>query len=150
MSDSVVIRAARADDLPGLMGLYRHLHPDDPEVEPLALQVQWVAILANPMLRYFVVEQSGVLLSTCTLSVIPNLTRGLRPYGLVENVVTHPDWRGRGFATQVLHAARDAAWAAGCYKLMLMTGSKKAETLAFYQRAGFEAGDKTAFIMRPE
>ncbi|MFT3734185.1 MAG: GNAT family N-acetyltransferase [Rhodocyclaceae bacterium] len=149
MSNHAVRRACAAD-LTGLLALYRQLHVDDPAVEPALAAAQWAAILANPMLHYFVIEDAGTLVSSCTLSIIPNLTRGLKPYGLVENVVTHPDWRGRGFATQVLHAARDAAWAAGCYKLMLMTGRKTPETLAFYERAGFIAGDKTAFVMRPD
>ncbi|GAA5171268.1 GNAT family N-acetyltransferase [Viridibacterium curvum] len=150
MSVSAVMRRAVGSDLAGLLDLYRHLHADDPVVAPAVAEAQWAAILANPLLHYFVIEEAGMLVSTCTLSVIPNLTRGLRPYGLVENVVTHPDWRGRGLATQLLHAARDAAWAAGCYKLMLMTSRKAPATLAFYERAGFIAGDKMAFVMRPE
>ena len=35
---------------------------------------------------------------------------------------------------------------AGCYKAMLLTGSKKPETLRFYERCGFNERDKTAFI----
>ena len=33
-----------------------------------------------------------------------------------------------------------------CYKMMLLTGSKKAETLHFYEQAGYNSSDKTAFI----
>ena len=38
--------------------------------------------------------------------IIPNLTRGLRPYAFVENVVTHADYRGKGYATACLNYAR--------------------------------------------
>ena len=62
-------------------------------------------------------------------------------------VVTHPDYRKRGFGRQVLDAASDAAWQAGCYKVMLMTGSKKPETIRFYLGAGFEQS-KTGFQKR--
>jgi GNAT superfamily N-acetyltransferase len=52
--------------------------------------------------------------------------------------------------TAVLHAAIETAWQAGCYKVMLMTGSKQASTLKFYQDAGFEQS-KTGFqIRRPQ
>ena len=33
-----------------------------------------------------------------------------------------------------------------CYKMMLLTGSKKPETLHFYEKAGYNSSDKTAFI----
>ena len=33
-----------------------------------------------------------------------------------------------------------------CYKMMLLTGSKKEETMNFYGNAGYNSTDKTAFI----
>jgi GNAT superfamily N-acetyltransferase len=80
---------------------------------------------------------------------VPNLTRGARPYGLIENVVTHPDWRGRGIGTAVLHHALNLAWDADCYKVMLLTGRTDEATLGFYERAGFAGGEKTGFVARP-
>jgi GNAT superfamily N-acetyltransferase len=58
--------------------------------------------------------------SSCTLVVIPNLTRSGQPYGLIENVVTHSTYRGRGFGKHILQEGR-SAWKADCYKV---TGSK--------------------------
>ncbi len=37
------------------------------------------------------------MVATCTLVVIPNLTRGGTPYALIENVVTHTDHRNKGY-----------------------------------------------------
>jgi GNAT superfamily N-acetyltransferase len=85
--------------------------------------------------------------TSCTLIVIPNLTRRGAPYALIENVVTHADHRRAGHGRAVLKAAVAAAWAAGCYKVMLLTGRKDAGTLAFYLRAGFEQS-KTGFQIR--
>ena len=95
-------------------------------------------------------EMDGKLVSTCTLTVIPNLTHGARPYGLIENVVTHPDYRKQGLGNQILDYALSAAWEQNCYKVMLMTGSKREETLRFYENAGFQSGVKTGFIAYPE
>jgi ribosomal protein S18 acetylase RimI-like enzyme len=81
------------------------------------------------------------------LIVIRNLTGGGRPYGLIENVVTHAAYRGRGFGKQILYAAVAAAWRADCYKVMLMTGSKEPSTLAFYTAVGFEQS-KAGFQVR--
>ena len=92
---------------------------------------------------------NGELVSTCTLTMIPNLTRMGRPYGLIENVVTHPDYRKQGLGTQVLRYALNIAWEHGCYKVMLMTGSKREETLLFYEKVGFKRDIKTGFVAYP-
>ena len=141
------IRAALPSDLEGLAALYPHLNPSD---EPIARD-----LAASRLEAIKEIPGSEVLLglldhkpvATCTLIVIPNLTRGGKPYGLIENVVTHVGYRGRGYGTRILHAAVAAAWDAGCYKVMLMTGSKQPSTLRFYESAGFEQ-TKTGFQKR--
>ncbi len=141
------IRAALPSDLEGLAALYPHLNPSD---EPIARD-----LAASRLDAIKQIPGSEVLLglldhkpvATCTLIVIPNLTRGGKPYGLIENVVTHVGYRGRGYGTRILHAAVAAAWDAGCYKVMLMTGSKQPSTLRFYESAGFEQ-TKTGFQKR--
>jgi GNAT superfamily N-acetyltransferase len=141
-------RRITAAELPQLLRLYAFLHPEDPAVDPNgdAVQRVWRQIAADQNLRYFGAEFERVIIATCTLALIPNLTRGLRPYGLIENVVTDPEFRKRGFATAVLRFALEDAWASGCYKVMLETGSKKEETLRFYEKAGFQRGVKTSVI----
>jgi hypothetical protein len=39
-----------------------------------------------------------------------------------------------------------AAWNAGCYKAMLMTGSSNPAIHAFYKACGFSADAKTAYV----
>ena len=78
--------------------------------------------------------------------IIPNLTRNVRPYALVENVVTHADHRGMGYATACLNYAREIAKKSDCYKIMLITGSPLESTLNFYRHAGYHSDGKTAFI----
>ena len=91
-------------------------------------------------------EYGGKIVSSCVCVVVPNLTRGVRPYAFIENVVTHADHRGRGFAGECLMHAKRIARENNCYKMMLLTGSKSEETLRFYEKAGFNSSDKTAFI----
>ena len=54
------------------------------------------------------------LAASCTLTIIPNLTRNARPYAVIENVVTDPAFRRQGIGHAVLNAAQDAAWNADC------------------------------------
>ena len=121
MPDRLAIRAAKADDLAALSALYQHLIPGDAAPEPDTARAILARFLAYPGSAIFLGELSGRLVSSCTLVVVPNLTRGGRPYGLVENVVTHADHRQQGHGQSLLRHATQAAWAAGCYKLMLLT-----------------------------
>ena len=61
-------------------------------------------------------------------------------------MVTDSAFRGKGYATECLNYAKEIAQAQGCYKMMLLTGSKNEKTLDFYRRAGYNSADKTAFI----
>ena len=88
----------------------------------------------------------GKIVSSCVCVIIPNLTRNIRPYAFIENVVTHSDYRGKGYATECLNYAKQIAENTNCYKMMLLTGSKKKEILNFYGNARYNSTDKTAFI----
>ncbi|MGD0189871.1 MAG: GNAT family N-acetyltransferase [Rhizomicrobium sp.] len=123
--------AGRAD-LVAMLALYRHLNPDDPEADIERAGISWDALIASPIVEVLVLERAGAIVSSCTLIIVPNVTRGVRPYGLIENVVTHADHRRAGLASAVVAAALDRAWAATCYKVMLATGSQQPETLRFY------------------
>jgi GNAT superfamily N-acetyltransferase len=143
-----VIRRALPADMEGLLGLYSHLNPDDPPLEPADAQEQWSALLATEIARMFVADLGGLLVSTCLLVIVPNLTRGGRPFGVIENVVTAPSYRKKGIGGGVVSAALDAAWAARCYKVMLATGTKSQATLEFYAKLGFQRNTKTFFEIR--
>lgn len=79
--------------------------------------------------------------------IVPNLTHGRQSYALIENVVTHPLYRGKSYATKCLDYARALAIKENCYKIMLLTGSKEESTHRFYKNAGYNSNDKTAYIM---
>lgn len=146
------LRCAIANDLPAILRLYHFLNPEDPMHDPEdeTMRQLWRDIMANDRLRYFVAETNDRIVATCTLTLIPNLTRNLKPYGVIENVVTDPEFRQQGFATAVLRHALNDAWSEGCYKVMLSTGSKTESTLRFYENAGFKRGVKTGFVAHPE
>ncbi len=143
----LVIRAAEQADLPALLDLYRHLIPEDvrcpddkaSDILERLERFQGSAVLIGLL--------GSDLVASCTVIIIPNLTRGGMPYALIENVVTHAGHRGLGLGKAILKAALARAWAAECYKAMLMTGSQKPSTLAFYEAAGFEQS-KTGFQAR--
>ena len=143
----MIVRPVEREDLPQLLQLYRHLNPDDTDTPIEAAVANWERLKLYPGSDILVGVVDDVLVASCTLIIIPNLTRGGAPYALIENVVTHADHRRHGYGKAILDAAVEAAWRVECYKAMLLTGSKDPGTLAFYQDVGF-AQSKTGFQKR--
>ena len=108
------VRKARQADLPGLLDLYRHLSPDDPAPEQTRADDAWTRMLASNLVTVFVAELETELVASCTLAVLPNLTRNARSIGVIENVVTRREHRRRGFGSRLLAVALEAASDAGC------------------------------------
>lgn len=141
----MTVREVTEQDLPQLLELYLYLHETEiPDFDEHLLGV-WQKILSDPDHHIIVAEEDGKLVSTCVCVILPNLTRGVRPYALVENVVTHGDYRGKGYASACLAYAKELALKENCYRLTLATGSKLDSTLNFYRHAGYSSEDKTAF-----
>lgn len=141
-----MIREINENDYNGLMALYLHLH--ETEIPPYdKAKSIFEKILSNEDYHIIVAEEDGVIVSSCTVVIVPNLTRGVRPYARVENVVTHAEHRGKGLATACLERAKEIAMREGCYNIALLTGSKSESTLKFYENAGYNRNDKTGFIM---
>tara|TARA_Y100001933_G_scaffold112984_3_gene113106 strand:- start:63 stop:542 length:480 start_codon:yes stop_codon:yes gene_type:complete len=141
------VREAAAGDFDALMRLYRQLQPSDPVPADGGARAVFAAIVESDALRLYLLEDGdGRVSASCYLNVIPNLTRGARPYAVIENVITDEARRGRGLGRAVIGHALDAAWAAGCYKVMLQTGSTQESTHAFYRACGFSGTDKHAYV----
>ena len=131
-----MVREVTKDDLYALLELYLFLHEQCIPEQNEHLEKTWTQILQDKSHHLIVNEIDGKIVSSCVCVIIPNLTRNVRPYAFVENVVTHADYRKKGYARECLDYAKKIAQQENCYKIMLLTGSKKAETLHFYEEAG--------------
>lgn len=141
-----MVREVYENELHEVLELYLHLHEETIPEMTERLKMTWQAIIQDKNHHIIVKELDGKIVSSCVCVIIPNLTRNIRPYAFIENVVTHSDYRGKGYATECLHYAKQIAGKTNCYKMMLLTGSKKIETLNFYENAGYNSTDKTAFV----
>lgn len=141
-----MVREAKQEDLKKILELYLCLHEESIPEQSNCLSNTWKQILEDENHHLIVNEVEGKIVSSCVCVVIPNLTRNVRPYAFLENVVTHTDFRGHGLASECLEYAKQIAKQHNCYKMMLLTGSRNKEILDFYKNAGYNSSDKTAFI----
>lgn len=141
------LREAAKDDLPALLSLYTQFkNTPMPEMDEQIYGV-WHQILNDKNHHVIVGTADGRIVSSCVLIIVPNLTHDQRPYAFIENVITDTAQRKNGYASAALDFAKNMAKQAGCYKVMLITGSKLESTLHFYERAGFNRIDKTGFVL---
>lgn len=141
-----MIREAVESDLEEILALYLYLHETSVPDSSEHLRQTWEQIIRDKNHHLIVYDAGGKIVASCVCVIIPNLTRNVRPYAFIENVVTHGDYRRKGYAAACLDYAKQIAERNNCYKIMLLTGAKEAGTLDFYQKAGYNSSDKTAFI----
>ena len=147
----MTIREAALHDVQDLHELYmRHLTQYPPkEQQNMELWSDLLKILiANPDYHLLVGELDNKVIASVTLVIIRNLTHNLRPYSVMENIVTHSDFRNKGYASALMERASEIAKDNHCYKIMLMSGSRRESTLRFYERCGFNMNEKIAFLKR--
>jgi GNAT superfamily N-acetyltransferase len=134
-----VVRAARHEDLAGLLALLSQLHDEREPIGPTAaLASTFAEMLATPGRTVLVAEDRGGLIGTLDLSVSANLTYDGRPWADVEKVVVDRDHRRGGVGRALLEQALTLAREAGCYKLQLISRGDRTGALAFYEELGLE------------
>jgi len=148
MANELRLRELVGSDLVALMALYRSLHSNDQRIEGDRAAEVWTEILADPRQLHLGAFVGEELVAACAVAIIPNLTRGGRPYAVIENVVTSSALRRRGYGTTLLRAAIDRCWLRDCYKIMLMSAADRPEAHLFYESLGFDRRSKQAFILK--
>ena len=147
----MIIREASAGDAQELKELYFEHLTKYPPKEEQDMEV-WKAMLeefrADPYSYILVVEEDGRVVSSVQLAVIRSLTHNVRPFAVIENVVTHADCRQKGYASALLQRASEIAAEHGCYKVSLETGSNRESTLNFYRKNGFAIDEKHSCLKR--
>lgn len=143
------IRTARMRDLEGILELYRELRPSDPLLIQSLAQQRLRELIENPHTHLIVVNTGEQLVGTCMLGLIPTLTNGARPFGMIEHVVTANAARGQGIGKQMLRFTIDLAWENDCYKVMLLSGAERLEAHGFYEKLGFRGDVEKGYVLKP-
>ena len=145
----MLVREAQLNDICGLLKLYSQLLPNetfDPNISVRTLE----EICRNNDYHIIIVIVNGMIVSTCTLVIIKNITHRCKPFGILENVVTETAERGHGYGKIALGKAIDIAIANQCHKIMVQTKRREKYVLDFYKSCGFSTDLSTGLMMNLE
>ena len=147
----MIIRKAKAKDAHDLKVLYFEYLTHFPPKEEQDMDL-WCNLLdkfeQDEHMHLLVADEDGKVVSSVQMAIIENLTHNVRPFAVIENVVTHSDYRNRGYASALLEKASEIAKEFKCYKVFLETGSNKESTLNFYRNNGFAIDEKHSCLKR--
>jgi GNAT superfamily N-acetyltransferase len=148
MSGMPIARLAHASDLASLLALFAASEVSSTAEPADRAERIWQDTLAQRGVYVFVSDGRGCIAATCTLITAPNLLRGGQRHGFLENVVTHPDLRGRGHGRAVVQAALAHAWASDCHHVLMQSGRADPRVHTFYERLGFVPGLRVGYVAK--
>ena len=147
----MLIRKASARDAADLKILYFEYLTKYPPKEEQDMQ-QWERLLSkweqDEKIYLLIAEIDGRAVSSIQMQIVESLTHNVRPFAVIENVVTHGDYQNRGYASALLQEATKIAQQHRCYKVFLETGSNRESTLNFYRKNGFEIDSKHSCLKK--
>jgi GNAT superfamily N-acetyltransferase len=135
----IKIREARAADLPGILSLHAELESGDGDILPVEeARKIFLRIRKYPDYRIYVAVSDREIIGTFALLVMDNLAHMGAPSGIVEDVVVHRNWQGKGIGKQMMEFAMGYCREKGCYKVALSSNLKRDSAHHFYESLGFQ------------
>jgi len=142
---AVVLRRARAGDVPAIVGLLaadqlgatRDGIADDADRQ--AYRRAFEAIDRDPAHVLVVADAGGRVVGTMQLSYLPGLARRGALRAQIEAVRVHEDYRGGGLGRAMVTWAIGEARQRGCALVQLTSDKSRADAHRFYERLGFTA-----------
>jgi ribosomal protein S18 acetylase RimI-like enzyme len=137
--DKVRIRQATAADAAQLCKLLSLLFAQEADFKPDAeLQSCGLRlILDQPEVGIIYCATKGKsLIGMVSILFTVSTAEGSRAAWL-EDMIVHPNWRGKSIGAQLLYEAINRVRATGCTRITLLTDSTNGAAIHFYEKAGF-------------
>jgi len=140
MQDDVVIERAREIDLPSLRPLIQELSEsmDSPPNADAELAIENARILLNDPNHHLLVAKIADQVVGFVNFTTRKTIMHARPSGLIDELVTSKDFRGRGIGKRLIEAAIEACQQLDCEEVEVSTEKNNTEARKFYKRCGFE------------
>ena len=138
----VIIREARAVDLPAMVGMLasddKGGHGDSAAAELMPrYRAAFDTIAANPAVTLFVAERDGSVVGMFQATVTTVLAGRGERLMTIEGVQTRADCRGQGVGAAMMAYAEHHAKTLDCARLSLQSNAERQDAHRFYTRLGF-------------
>jgi len=139
------VRLATEADIPRILELYQELAITTSQAEqgripsPDECRRVFDEIRNQPGHELLVAEEEGDVIGTLVLLIVPNLSHGVLPWAIVENMIVDGRYQRRGVGRLLIDYAIARARDAGCYKITLSSDKRRPDAHRFYRSTGFEA-----------
>ncbi len=150
-----LVRAAREEDIPRILALYRQLEITDAEAERQGtLSLEHYRRAFHEISGYtgqelLVAEEAGEVIGSLVLVIVPNLSHGARPWAVIENVIVDEGYRRRGVGRLLMEYSVNRAREMDCCRIGLMSNNVREDSHQFYRDVGIEAsahGNRQYFV----
>jgi GNAT superfamily N-acetyltransferase len=138
---NIEVRRAVSGDLDALREVLAFLHDGPPwsDDEGIRAREALERIVNDPRRALLLALVAGAPAGTIDVNVCTNLTRHVRPFAIIENVVVVPAARRQGVGRRLMAEALDFAQAQGCYKAQLVSANQRDAAHHLYAALGFDA-----------
>lgn len=136
---AIKIREAVKSDLPFILALYAQPDMDNGQILSLKqAETVFAKMRTYPDYKIYVAVTNNEIIGTFALLIMHNLAHKGALSGIVEDVVVHENWQGKGVGKSMMHHAMKLCKEKHCYKLVLSSNIKRKAAHKFYESLGFK------------
>jgi ribosomal protein S18 acetylase RimI-like enzyme len=140
-SAELTIRPFRSGDHEGLRALWARVFPDDPPWNAPDVMIENKLKVQPELLLVGEIAGAGVIVGAVMAGY-----DGVR--GWIYHLAVAPEWRRRGFATQLVRAAESDLRKLGSPKVNIQIRATNAEVIAFYRTLGYAVEERVSMGRR--
>lgn len=145
------VRLAQESDLPALVEMLRQLSKIEVDFrfDANRQRTGLEQLIASPQAYVFVLELGGLVAGMATIQELISTTEGGR-VGLIEDVVIHRNFRGKGHGKELMNHLKAVAEELGYKRLQLLADEDNANGQAFYASQDWAPTNMKQWRWHPE
>ncbi len=134
----IEIQEAKEKDLSSVLSLFKQPDVDKDVLSILQAQRIFNRIRLYPDYKIYVAKADHRIVGTFSLLMMDKLAHLGAKSGIVDDVMVHQDWQGKGIGKKMMQFAMELCREADCYKLTLSSDMKRELAHQFYEKLGFK------------